>query len=1151
MRTQQLGVLLRWCTMVAATAVLGGGAVSGCVGSCGGVEVTALGRPLDAGPDGGDTGPQGSDTGPGAPDARPDTGPDAACRDSTECADPLHVCRRDGGGQGRCALPQGVCQLDADCPDGHCDAFANVCVAGKACASDEECPAGQQCGWARGMCVPKPGQGCRRDTDCGPGEACDPREGLCFLPPALPCQEDAECPQGRSCDGRAGLCMLEAGPCDPDLADPGCPGAFSCNSVTLRCEPPPCDAQHPCRAPGTACNERSGRCEVPPRRCRQDADCAPPASVCNSRLSLCVDPLGAPGAVGGRRDGGEAAGCWRDGDCIVGLSCDRAGTCRRPPGSPCDNEGHCPAGSGCADGQCQERPAGWACAASVECAPGTVCKAGACTPGCAGSGDCPLGQRCGDEGCDDGCDSSFDAPAGSSCVGGRIVVGCAVDGDCHVGRLCDNRRCVDGCRNDMGCRRGQVCNEEACADGCARDVDCRDGFHCDGAQCAFGCRHDDGCSPGEICEGEQCKAGCRPGGQRGGHCPPGRVCKVGAAGALCDSGCVNDNDCPNGRCDRRAEECSDDECAHDGHCLGEEVCLAGACEAGCRVTAKCGRDEVCVKAPGQDVGRCDEGCEEGVPGHECDPGQVCRDGECAAGCPPEKAGESGARGGCEAGEKCVAGPDGAECEASPDCKDNRDCGPGKYCAGEGQGCQPGCWDQDQCDKGTYCNQETNQCEEGCRGTDYWFDCNVLRAEVCVGNECKTVGEVANELCERTPYKCCSDDGECDTGVDYHPFLRKCIPCGIPVLGRCKDAQAVCVRGFGDIFQGRCKTGPSCEAECNPNQEDHGAAECREECPESELGWECVGSRSGLAAKCVPRCCGEQDCGSGHSCVLCECKEGCRTEADCPPAGAAAPDGYECDKNLLEEINPFGLGSCIGKTPCACTQEDLNARNGEPGCPLGKLCDGCRCRDRCKVDEDCPPENDRCMNVVDGYGTCQAQCLEGCDDSVRDARGPCEVGRLCDGCHCVPGCTGEFACPEGSICGPAPAQGYAQCIQGCLDDSTCPRGRTCQNMDENGIGTCEMGACGRDCGEGRVCDPDRRVCGKACNTATDCDESPCRSVPAECVPGEGGLSVCRPKECATPEECQDLCRTGDGCGDNFCRSMITCRRASGVEVLVCQ
>ena len=190
-----------------------------------------------------------------------------------------------------------------------------------------------------------------------------------------------------------------------------------------------------------------------------------------------------------------------------------------------------------------------------------------------------------------------------------------------------------------------------------------------------------------------------------------------------------------------------------------------------------------------------------------------------------------------------------------------------------------------------------------------------------------------------------------------------------------------------------------------------------------------------------------------------------------------------------------------------------------------------------------------MNIVEGYGTCQAECLEGCDDSVRDTQGPCDPGKLCDGCHCVAGCFADADCPEGNICGAPPEQGYAQCTLGCRDDSNCPRGRTCQNPDEDGIGTCEMGACGRDCGAGRVCDPERGTCQKECDVPVDCDDNPCRLVLFDCVPGEGGKNVCRTKECATPEECQAHCETGDGCSANWCRSMITCRLAG--EVKVCQ
>jgi hypothetical protein len=95
-------------------------------------------------------------------------------------------------------LVESVCYNDADCsPDRFCDQASGKCL-GK-CRTSQDCPAGNVCNPATGVCSPVQ---CQLDTDCSRGLECE--DGRCvFCDPfrcnPIQCEEDAQCAEGFTC----------------------------------------------------------------------------------------------------------------------------------------------------------------------------------------------------------------------------------------------------------------------------------------------------------------------------------------------------------------------------------------------------------------------------------------------------------------------------------------------------------------------------------------------------------------------------------------------------------------------------------------------------------------------------------------------------------------------------------------------------------------------------------------------------------------------------------------------------------------------------------------------------------------------------------------------------------------------------------------
>jgi hypothetical protein len=277
-----------------------------------------------------------------------------------------------------------------------------------------------------------------------------------------------------------------------------------------------------------------------------------------------------------------------------------------------------------------------------------------------------------------------------------------------------------------------------------------------------------------------------------------------------------------------------------------------------------------------------------------------------------------------------------------------------------------------------------------------------------------------------------------------------------------------------------------------------------------------------------------------------CRPFCRTDFDCGGAGRFCDPAGFCRPPVRCSDDPSVCGA--GE---ACNCEGFceiagNACQNDLQCAVDEFCDPCagackarvehcgRCRVLAGVAEQpnpCERRTDTCHPVgPEGYTFCLRGC-EGqgncaglgpgfeCQDLGNGIRacvplsgrcsqpgecendGDCPSGSFCnDQLACQPGCTGDDACPMGTVCE------VLRCIPPCTPDS-CPAGGECQPD-----GHCRIpGGCvtSRDCLEPETyCDRDQLMCVPGCERDDDCLDGN-----LECVDGS-----CRERGCTAAFDC---------------------------------
>ncbi len=505
------------------------------------------------------------------------------------------------------------------------------------CVENRDCPDDLSC--SGGACVEV---ACPLPTDCGPDRACV--FGRCVRPPADYCEADEDCPGG-SCDLANRRCLLGVAGC----GDGGmCEDGLVCELG--RCVAPACEDDSGCGG-GRYCAD-DGTCQ---RGCRLEGDC-PVGLVCDRQSRQCrpadscdddLDCVGNEYCL----EGDCVLGCRTDPDnCDEGRACDAES--RRCVDVPCE-------GDDCADAGVEPDQGVPPDAGEPQADAGPPADAGEEPPADAGDEQPPDAViACqGDNGC----------AAGSRCEGGVCVDGCRPDPDsCPPGFTCDAESGDCRCQDDAACFEGQYCNAEgACAQGCRLDPDSCAVGSCDPEtrRCLTpACERDADCAEDQACGIVAADVGfelrCQPAnadGRAEAECATGLDCasRTCVDRSFCFSACLADEDCPSGRCVGFAVEGQDPEdrtefltcerppvlCEADVMCEEGRACLPvePTPEQPNRVRLSCVADP-----PRANTG---EACQAD---NQCDSGNCLPEGVCWGPC------RSGQAGDCPDGQACYA-----------------------------------------------------------------------------------------------------------------------------------------------------------------------------------------------------------------------------------------------------------------------------------------------------------------------------------------------------------------------------------------------------------------------------------------------------------------------------------------------------------------
>lgn len=1088
----------------------------------------------------------------------------------------------------------GGCSSD-DCGDVTCSTGevceAGQCVAEKNLCTDVTCPAGTGCNLENGNCVnlcSLPGA-----PTCTGSETCDPTTGRCAdLCAGVVCDsETLACnPASGNCERKCkpGMCSAEyqcvptTGECIKHCETPFKPTGKDECAAGLKCQATSGDCVPLCEgvtcAPAQWCEPdlvaNKGKCvDGPPpagfvgATCDSDADCEVSGTKCGGNfdflgLIMSNEPLAF-----------ENGYCTKD----------------------CQSDFECPGGSICLIGECMDACASNSdCRSDSQCVPlggnlspiclpTSVCEGDKCAPvggDCAVDADCVTGAECIPE------MREIQNPEATSIdklwtgefeftgfEGGYCIQQVAKAEDCLEGTVAYGNpgavTCFAKCTEELGvsaCRLGEACQlvtsratDLACVPGCSSNDDCN-WTRCDPT------REDGmaGCGSGQECHATGSRAGmCSTRNKcQNGSCRDGSVCDENneCLAQFCDVAsavCLNDWDCRDAS-DKMTSDfeaiglgCNEATGHFERPCRvedGVDSCGgvnawcdtdANTCVAICTVNNEsevCGGDEICHLA----TGKCGEKCMDDAQ---------CGDGVCGAG------------GRCLA--SCNAEVNPTICSASQACGSDGKCKARCTKSNETVVCKDSA--------APYCHLSTGLCVPSCHNDP----------DICGETEaCSVDGAAGSEkgLCAKT----CASDANCGTAPTGESLSclgpagsKTCqfAPCDENTSSEACGAELECVAG-------RCRTpAPEPEPACTIATQ---GADCSPEAPYCDEDED----------QCSATCSANEQCGESAACDEGVCVAVCtvETQGQVCPEGQPYCDGdtQRCQATCTVSEQCSDNDVCDGAGDCVerCTIETQSEICGAGYCnETSGLCETtCSINEQCSEKEECDQDENKCVPIActlqnqaficedefcnETTGKCESTCTksEQCNGSdVCDSAGACvaacTIGNQSEACSdsaspycntdtglCQAACSENANCGENEqcsagVCEPKPCQDQAADF--CGDQACNPTSGACEPCGSelacSGDLVCDSGHCIASCAadedpticEGGVaCDVDSGICGKSCESPSDCgtDENGQRLTCNE----EGSRKVCGRAAC-TPETAEDDCVTGETCVEDFCQA----------------
>ena len=322
----------------------------------------------------------------------------------------------------------------------------------------------------------------------------------------------------------------------------------------------------------------------------------------------------------------------------------------------------------------------------------------------------------------------------------------------------------------------------------------------------------------------------------------------------------------------------------------------------------------------------------------------------------------------------------------------------------------------------------------------------------VGRSCNVDTECGELRCDAIRHQCiCLADADCARSADG-AFCNNFTGLCVATINGCKTDGECSASSYCEQQTRSCKVRKGFCDVCTDDRECGGAAD------------DCLSDKSLNVKFCGSLCTSDGDCPTGATCQDFAGKKQCWPKAgkNCKTFTGCIPDSRKtCQANadcadVPDQVCDPGSGVCTARLQL---------------CPFGQVCDSRSrvCVDACNTDADCTAIDSRlrCVNRgCEPVGECTASAKDPSGDQSCPANKVCSIAPGQQGGNCVPFCSSNNDCPQGSIC-QRTADNRSKCLPGCVANADCPLDKRCVKGGTATVGTCQ-GTPGQTCQTDSVC-----------------------------------------------------------------------------------